>query len=215
VIGAGVGHQIDGDAAEIVAQTGVLAKRPWIGLRDVALFTLLYGCGLRISEALDLTGARAPASDTLIVTGKGDKAFSAGNDLKFQAQGGEMVWPPSGFGGLTNRFAMEKPVIAAVNGLALGGSMENAVVIGDNSILNNQLRFEDEFVRHKILDAVGDIYLLGHSLIGAFRGHKSGHKLNNLLLRELLQQQDAWEEVTFDARSEVPESYAASLEFAS
>jgi enoyl-CoA hydratase/carnithine racemase len=59
-----------------------------------------------------------------IVTGKGDKAFSAGNDLKYQAQGGEMVWPASGFGGLTSRFAMEKPVIAAVNGLALGGGCE-------------------------------------------------------------------------------------------
>lgn len=59
-----------------------------------------------------------------IVTGQGDKAFSAGNDLKYQAQGGEMVWPPSGFGGLTNRFDMEKPVIAAVNGLALGGGCE-------------------------------------------------------------------------------------------
>ncbi len=61
------------DAAEIVAQTGALAKQPWIGLRDVALFTLLYGCGLRISEALDLTGAQTPAADTLIVTGKGGK----------------------------------------------------------------------------------------------------------------------------------------------
>ena len=61
------------DAAEIVARTGALAKQPWIGLRDIALFTLLYGCGLRISEALDLTGAEAPASDTLVVTGKGGK----------------------------------------------------------------------------------------------------------------------------------------------
>ncbi len=100
--------------------------------------------------------------------------------------------------------------------LAMGGSPDNAIVLDDFRVLNEDgLRYDNEFVRHKILDAVGDIYLLGHSLIGAFRGHKSGHKLNNLLLRELLQRQDAWEIVTFDERSEVPVSYSASLEFAS
>lgn len=100
--------------------------------------------------------------------------------------------------------------------LAMGGSPDNAIVLDDFRVLNEDgLRYDNEFVRHKILDAVGDIYLLGHSLIGAFRGHKSGHKLNNLLLRELLQQQDAWEEVTFDERSDVPESYVAGFELAS
>jgi UDP-3-O-[3-hydroxymyristoyl] N-acetylglucosamine deacetylase len=81
--------------------------------------------------------------------------------------------------------------------LALGGSLDNAVVVDDFRVLNDDgLRYDDEFVRHKILDAIGDLYLLGHALIGAFRGHKSGHALNNRLLRALLAQQDAWEEVT-------------------
>ncbi len=100
--------------------------------------------------------------------------------------------------------------------LAMGGSPDNAIVLDDFRVLNEDgLRYENEFVKHKILDAVGDMYLLGHSLIGAFRGHKSGHALNNQLLRTLLQQQDAWEEVTFDDRSNVPESYTEGLEFAS
>ncbi|MDY0050201.1 MAG: UDP-3-O-acyl-N-acetylglucosamine deacetylase, partial [Halothiobacillaceae bacterium] len=82
--------------------------------------------------------------------------------------------------------------------LALGGSVENAIVVGDYHILNEDgLRYGDEFVKHKILDAIGDLYLLGHSLIGAFHGHKSGHALNNALLRELLADRTAWEEVTF------------------
>lgn len=86
--------------------------------------------------------------------------------------------------------------------LALGGSLQNAVVIDDYRVLNEDgLRYEDEFVRHKILDAIGDLYLLGHSLIGAFRGHKSGHALNNRLLRRLLGDNSAWELV--DYRDEV------------
>ncbi len=93
--------------------------------------------------------------------------------------------------------------------LALGGSMDNAIVLDDYRVLNEDgLRYEDEFVKHKILDAIGDLYLLGHSLIGAFYGHKSGHQLNNLLLRTLRAQRDAWEEVTFDDPSEAPISYA-------
>ena len=89
-------------------------------------------------------------------------------------------------------------------------------MLDDFRVLNEDgLRYENEFVRHKILDAVGDIYLLGHSLIGAFRGHKSGHALNNQLLRTLLQQEDAWEAVSFDDRSHVPGSYSEGLEFAS
>lgn len=93
--------------------------------------------------------------------------------------------------------------------LVLGGSLENAVVLDDYRVLNEDgLRYEDEFVKHKVLDAIGDLYLLGHSLIGAFTGYKSGHALNNRLLRELLEQPDAWEEVCFDDASEAPISYA-------
>jgi len=93
--------------------------------------------------------------------------------------------------------------------LVLGGSMDNAVVLDDYRVLNQDgLRYEDEFVKHKVLDAIGDLYLLGHGLIGAFSGYKSGHELNNLLLRELLEQPSAWEEVTFDDSETIPVSYA-------
>jgi UDP-3-O-[3-hydroxymyristoyl] N-acetylglucosamine deacetylase len=93
--------------------------------------------------------------------------------------------------------------------LALGGSLDNAVVVDDYRVLNEEgLRYEDEFVRHKILDAIGDLYLLGHSLIGSFRGHKSGHALNNRLLRALVADGDAWEEVTFEDSEPAPISYA-------
>ena len=93
--------------------------------------------------------------------------------------------------------------------LVLGGSMDNAIVLDDYRVLNEDgLRYEDEFVKHKILDAIGDLYLLGHSLVGAFAGYKSGHALNNLLLRELVANADAWEEVTFDDLAQAPISYA-------
>jgi len=86
--------------------------------------------------------------------------------------------------------------------LALGGSVKNAIVVDDYRVLNEDgLRYEDEFVKHKILDAVGDLYLLGHSLIGEYVGYKSGHGLNNKLLRELLAQEDAWEFVEFAEES--------------
>ncbi|QEY59599.1 UDP-3-O-acyl-N-acetylglucosamine deacetylase [Pseudomonas sp. C27(2019)] len=92
--------------------------------------------------------------------------------------------------------------------LALGGSVDNAIVVDETSVLNEDgLRYEDEFVKHKILDAIGDLYLLGKSLIGEFRGYKSGHALNNLLLRTLLEQPDAWEVVTFADASTAPISY--------
>ena len=95
--------------------------------------------------------------------------------------------------------------------LAKGGSLNNAIVVDDYRILNEDgLRFEDEFVKHKILDAVGDLYLLGHGLIGAYDGYKSGHELNNLLLRELMAQQDAWE-YTFTAEDDNQLEYAQSL----
>ena len=96
--------------------------------------------------------------------------------------------------------------------LALGGSMDNAIVLDDYRVLNEDgLRYEDEFVKHKILDAIGDLYLLGHPLIGAFYGYKSGHALNNKLLRALLAQPEAWEYATFEdeeAASAAPISYA-------
>ena len=94
--------------------------------------------------------------------------------------------------------------------LIMGGSLDNAIVLDDYRILNEDgLRYENEFVRHKILDAIGDLYLLGHSLIGAFSGYKSGHGLNNLLLRKLLATSDAWEEVTFADLADMPITYAA------
>ncbi|MEW5992882.1 MAG: UDP-3-O-acyl-N-acetylglucosamine deacetylase [Candidatus Zixiibacteriota bacterium] len=92
--------------------------------------------------------------------------------------------------------------------LALGGSLDNAIVVDDYRVLNEDgLRYDDEFVKHKVLDAIGDLYLLGCSLIGAFSGYKSGHELNNKLLRKLLVEEDAWEQVTFDDPQEAPISY--------
>jgi UDP-3-O-[3-hydroxymyristoyl] N-acetylglucosamine deacetylase len=89
------------------------------------------------------------------------------------------------------------------NQLALGGSLDNAIVLDDFKILNEDgLRYENELVKHKILDVVGDLYLLGHSLIGAFTGHKSGHSLNNQLIRRLKQDANAWELVTFEDESQ-------------
>ena len=93
-------------------------------------------------------------------------------------------------------------------GLARGGSVDNAIVVDEFRILNQDgLRYEDEFVKHKVLDAIGDLYLLGHSLIGEFRAHKSGHALNNAVLRALLAQEDAWEMVTFEDAEKAPISY--------
>ena len=92
--------------------------------------------------------------------------------------------------------------------LALGGTMDNAIVLDDYRVLNEDgLRYEDEFVKHKILDAIGDLYLLGKSLIGEFSGHKSGHALNNQLLRKLINTPNAWEPVTFDDIKDSPISY--------
>ena len=94
------------------------------------------------------------------------------------------------------------------NNLALGGSLDNAVVVDDYRILNEDgLRYEDECVKHKILDAIGDLYLLGHSLIGSFNGFKSGHALNNRLLRELLARESAWELVSFEDEVDLPISF--------
>ncbi|MFM8517993.1 MAG: UDP-3-O-acyl-N-acetylglucosamine deacetylase [Nevskiaceae bacterium] len=92
--------------------------------------------------------------------------------------------------------------------LALGGNLDNAIVLDDSKVLNEGgLRYEDEFVKHKILDAIGDLYLLGYSLIGEFSGFKSGHGLNNRLLRALLADADAWEAVVFERPEDTPISY--------
>lgn len=91
------------------------------------------------------------------------------------------------------------------NGLALGGGLENAVVLDEYRVLNaDGLRYGDEFVKHKMLDAIGDLYLLGHPLLASFTAHKSGHALNNRLARALMEQTDAWEFVSFDGRAETP-----------
>ena len=96
----------------------------------------------------------------------------------------------------------------AGRGLGLGASMDNAVAVGDYRVLNEDgLRYEDEFVKHKILDSIGDLYLLGKTLIGEFSGYKSGHALNNLLLRKLVSSKDCWEIVTFEEESQAPISY--------
>ena len=92
--------------------------------------------------------------------------------------------------------------------LALGGNLDNAIVLDDSGVMNEDgLRSEDEFVKHKILDAIGDLYLLGHSLIGEFSGFKSGHGLNNRLLRTLLADTTAWEELVFEKPEQAPISY--------
>ena len=94
--------------------------------------------------------------------------------------------------------------------LTLGASLDNAIALDDYRILNEDgLRYEDEFVKHKILDSIGDLYLLGHSLIGAFSAYKSGHGLNNALLRALIAKQETWEEVTYDDAAKAPISYLA------
>jgi len=101
--------------------------------------------------------------------------------------------------------------VQAMN-LARGASMNNAIVVDDFRILNDDgLRYEDEFVKHKVLDAVGDLYLLGSSLIGAFSGYKSGHALNNKLLRKLLVTESAWEYVTFEDAESLPITYLEPL----
>ena len=92
--------------------------------------------------------------------------------------------------------------------LGLGGSMDNAIVLDEFRVLNDDgLRYADEFVRHKILDAIGDLYLAGHPIIGAYVGYKSGHALNNKLVRALLAEQSAWDEVTFTDPDAVPVAY--------
>ena len=96
-------------------------------------------------------------------------------------------------------------------GLALGGSLDNAIVLDEYRVLNNDgLRYHDEFVKHKVLDAIGDLYLLGHPVIGAFVAHKSGHALNNMLLRRLLESAQAWQYESFDRTEDAPAFVAST-----
>ena len=98
-------------------------------------------------------------------------------------------------------------------GLARGGSLDNAIVLDEHRMLNNEeLRYGDEFVRHKILDAIGDLYVVGHPLIGAYVANKSGHGLNNQLLRALLADQEAYEIVTFDKLEEAPTAFLPQVQ---
>lgn len=97
-------------------------------------------------------------------------------------------------------------------GLARGGGVDNAIVLDDYRILNDDgLRYEDEFVKHKVLDAIGDLYLLGHPLIGAFSAYKSGHSLNNRLLRDLVASPDAWELITYRENEDAPISFVRTV----
>jgi UDP-3-O-[3-hydroxymyristoyl] N-acetylglucosamine deacetylase len=108
-------------------------------------------------------------------------------------------------------FLSEFEQMQAMN-LAKGGSLDNAIVVDDFRVLNEDgLRYEDEFVKHKILDAIGDLYLLGTSVIGAFKGYKSGHAVNNKLLRKLLVTEEAWEYVTFKDAEKLPITYLKPL----
>jgi len=111
-------------------------------------------------------------------------------------------------------FGFQKDIeFLRANNLALGGNQDNAIVLDDYRVLNEDgLRYDNEFVKHKILDSIGDLYLLGSSLIGAFSGYKSGHALNNRLLMALVEDKNAWEEITFDDASKVPISFAQPVE---
>ena len=109
-------------------------------------------------------------------------------------------------------FAHEVEALREI-GLARGGSLDNAIVLDEHRILNNEeLRYEDEFVRHKILDAIGDLYLAGYPIIGAYVAEKSGHALNNLLLRKLFKEPDAYEIVSFSQVTDAPMAYQVEPE---
>lgn len=110
---------------------------------------------------------------------------------------------------------MQEVELMRSHNLGLGGNLSNAIVIDDLDVLNQEgLRYPDEFVRHKILDAIGDLYILGHPIIGAFAGHKSGHAINNALLRKLLADQQAYEWVTFPNNKYLPSAFHALPEVA-
>jgi len=107
-------------------------------------------------------------------------------------------------------FMRDVEMLRAKN-LGLGGNLGNAVVLDEYRVLNSSLRYNDEFVKHKILDAIGDLYTLGYGIIGTFHGYKSGHAANNLLLRELLKHQESWEMVTCDDPDKAPIAYGAAV----
>jgi UDP-3-O-[3-hydroxymyristoyl] N-acetylglucosamine deacetylase len=94
------------------------------------------------------------------------------------------------------------------NGLARGGSLDNAIVLDEYRVINaDGLRYDNEFAKHKVLDAIGDLYMLGHPILGAFYAYKSGHALNNQLLRALMQDETAWEYATFEKQEDAPETF--------
>lgn len=96
------------------------------------------------------------------------------------------------------------------NGLARGGSLDNAVVLDEYRVINTDgLRYDDEFAKHKVLDAIGDLYMLGHPILGAFYAYKSGHALNNQLIRALMQDETAWEYATFENKEDAPSAQQA------
>ena len=96
------------------------------------------------------------------------------------------------------------------NGLALGGGLDNAIVMDDYKVLNSDgLRYDDEFVKHKILDAIGDLFVIGKPMLAAYSAFRSGHAMNNRLLRELLARPEAWEEVSFEDETQAPRGFAA------
>ncbi|MDI1309797.1 MAG: UDP-3-O-acyl-N-acetylglucosamine deacetylase [Methylotenera sp.] len=95
------------------------------------------------------------------------------------------------------------------NGLARGGSLDNAIVLDEYRVINaDGLRYDDEFAKHKVLDAIGDLYMLGHPILGAFYAYKSGHALNNQLLRALMLDETAWEYATFEKQEDAPETFS-------
>jgi UDP-3-O-[3-hydroxymyristoyl] N-acetylglucosamine deacetylase len=95
------------------------------------------------------------------------------------------------------------------NGLARGGSLDNAIVLDEYRVINaDGLRYDNEFAKHKVLDAIGDLYMLGHPILGAFYAYKSGHALNNQLLRALMQDETAWEYATFEKQEDAPETFS-------
>ena len=103
---------------------------------------------------------------------------------------------------------MQEVELMRAHNLGLGGNLNNAIVIDDTDVLNPEgLRYPDEFVRHKILDAIGDLYIVGHPIIGAFEGYKSGHAINNALLRAVLADESAYEWVQFEHEEDLPAAF--------
>jgi len=152
--------------------------------------TLLPYDGFRLSYQLDY-----------------DHPFFAGKKNKYQFNFNQAIFVREISRARTFGFLKDAEKMRALN-LALGANLENTVVIGDTDIVNEAgLRYEDECVRHKLLDAIGDLYLAGHNIIGEFVGIKSGHAMNNKLLHALMEQTDAWELVSFDESKKAPVAY--------